>query len=156
MTMSEKMSGSTKAVLVVVAIIAIVIPIALGAILIHGPLSLPSSTHSATSTAATSSSGSGAAAPTVTIPLGAGNGLNFSPSTLSVASGTTITFTSDDTAVHNIDFTSIPAGASIPGGTPSGNLKQGDTYTVVLTTPGTYTYICQYHGWMTGTITVTG
>jgi cytochrome c oxidase subunit 2 len=92
----------------------------------------------------------------VTIPLGAGAGQNFSPSSLSVTSGTTITFTNDDTAVHNVDFTSIPAGASIPGGTPSANLKQGNTYSVTLTTPGTYSYVCDFHGWMKGTITVTG
>jgi plastocyanin len=139
----------------VVVIIAIVIPIALGAILVHGPLSLPTSTQ-AVATTSTSSSSGGTGGQTVTIPLGAGSGLNFSPSTLTVASGTTVTFVNQDTTVHNVDFTSIPAGASIAGGTPSGNLKQGNTYSVTLTTPGTYSYVCDFHGWMKGTITVTG
>jgi cytochrome c oxidase subunit 2 len=92
----------------------------------------------------------------VTIPLGAGNGANFAPVSQTVTSGTTITFTSQDNAVHNIDFVSIPPGATIPGGTPSSNLKQGQSYSVTLTTPGTYTYICDYHSWMKATITVTG
>jgi plastocyanin len=152
--MSEKMSGSTKAVLVLMAIVAVIIPIAVGVALIHGPLALPSTAHAPSATRTTSSAVSGAQ--TVTIPLGAGSGLNFSPSALTVSSGTTITFVNQDTATHNVDFTSMPAGASIPGGTPSGNLKQGDTYTVTLTTPGTYTYVCDYHNWMQGTITVTG
>jgi len=96
---------------------------------------------------------------TVALPSGVGDNqqLNFSPPTLSVTAGTTITFTDQDSsAVHNIDFTGLPPGATIPGGSPSANLKQGDTYTVTLTTPGTYTYICDYHSWMKGTITVTG
>jgi cytochrome c oxidase subunit 2 len=107
------------------------------------------------SSGATASVSTNGLTQTVTIPLGAGSGLNFSPSALTVSSGTTITFVNQDTATHNVDFTSMPAGASIPGGTPSGNLKQGDTYTVTLTTPGTYTYVCDYHNWMQGTITVT-
>ncbi len=111
------------------------------------------STGTSSTTASVSSNGLTAS---VTIPLGAGKGANFSPVTQTVTSGTTITFTSQDTAVHNIDFISIPPGATIPGGTPSSNLKQGDSYTVTLTTPGTYTYVCDYHAWMKATITVTG
>jgi plastocyanin len=151
--MSNNMHGSTKMVLVLVVVVAILIPIALGAVLINGPLSLPAKTVQA---ATGSTSSSGPSTPTITIPLGAGSGANFSPSTLTVASGTTITFVSDDTAVHNIDFTALPAGATIAGGTPSSNLKDGNSYTVTLTTPGTYTFVCDYHSWMKGTITVTG
>jgi plastocyanin len=34
-------------------------------------------------------------------------------------------------------------------------MQDGNTFTVTMTTPGTYTYICQYHSaWMKGTITV--
>jgi plastocyanin len=158
--MSQNMTGSTKAVLVLVAVIAIIIPIALGAVLISGPLPLPSSTVAPPSSSSTStSSGTGPTGATVILPSDVGDNqqLNFSPPTLSVAAGTTITFTDQDSsAVHNIDFTGLPAGATIPGGTPSANLKNGDTYTVTLTTPGTYSYVCDYHAWMKGTITVTG
>jgi plastocyanin len=35
-------------------------------------------------------------------------------------------------------------------------MQDGNTFTVTMTTPGTYTYECQYHSaWMKGTITVT-
>jgi plastocyanin len=153
--MSQNMTGSTKGVLVLVAIIAIVIPIALGAVLIHGPIPLPTSTAAPPSS---TSSGSGPASPTVNLPsgVGANQQLNFSPATLSVTSGTTITFVNQDTATHNIDFTSVPSGSTVAQGTTSPNLKNGNMYTVTLTTPGTYTYVCDYHNWMKGTITVTG
>jgi len=152
--MSNKMSGSTKMVLVLVVVIAIVIPIALGAVLINGPLTLPAKT---TAQPATSSATNSSAGPTITIPLGAGSGANFSPSTLTVTSGTMITFTNQDTGVtHNIDFQSVPAGSTVTSGTTSPNLKGGNSYSVTLTTPGTYSYVCDYHSWMKGTITVTG
>jgi len=94
----------------------------------------------------------------VTIPQGAGGAqeANFSPAGITVASGTTVVWTDQDTdAVHNVYFTSVPSGAAAL--TVSPNLSKGSTFQVTLTTPGTYKYECQYHsGWMQGTITVTG
>jgi plastocyanin len=95
----------------------------------------------------------------IAMPQGAGSGANFSPSTLTVASGTTITWTDqDNVAPHNVYFTSIPGGATNPNpaaGPPT--MTMGDTYSVTLTTPGTYDFECQFHvAWMQGTITVTG
>jgi len=92
----------------------------------------------------------------VSIPQGAGTGANFSPAAITVASGTTIVWTDQDTsAIHNIVFTSVPSGATMPAASP--NLSKGDTFQATLTTPGVYKYECQYHsGWMQGTITVTG
>lgn len=95
----------------------------------------------------------------VDLPQGAGGlqKLNFSPSTLSVTSGTTIQFVDqDNSAPHNVYFTSVPAGATNPNGSGPPIMTQGSTYSVTLTTPGTYTYECQFHSaWMQGTITVT-
>jgi len=148
------MGGGAKTVIVVLVIVAIVIPIALGAVLVKGlPYSLPAATQAATSS---SSSPSGT---TIIIPQGAGSGSNFSPSALTVASGTTITFVDQDSlAPHNVYFTTLPAGATSPN--PAGSpptLTKGDTYSVTLTTPGTYDYDCQFHStWMLGVITVTG
>lgn len=92
------------------------------------------------------------------MPQGAGTGANFSPSRLTVSSGTTITWVDHDTSapMHNIYFTSVPSGAAMPSPNPSLNLTNGDTFSVTLTTPGNYHYECQYHSsWMHGTITVT-
>jgi plastocyanin len=145
-----KPGGQAKAVLAVLAVIAIIIPVVLGVVLVHGSLPLPT---------APNNTGTGSGTPnTVYLPLGAGGPQqnNFSPSSLTVASGTTITFVDQDTdAPHNIYFTLIPAGASQPATSPT--LTNGDTYTVTLTTPGTYHFECQFHpGWMQATIVVTG
>jgi cytochrome c oxidase subunit 2 len=95
---------------------------------------------------------------TVNLPQGAGGAqeLNFSPASVSVASGTTIMFVDQDsTATHNVAFTSVPSGATTPAVSP--NLSKGSVFEVTLTTAGTYKYECQYHsGWMQGTIVVTG
>jgi plastocyanin len=85
-----------------------------------------------------------------------GTTLNFSPvkATVTVGINNTIIFTNLDTVTHNVDFMTVPAGSSVTAGTTSPNMKNGQTYTVTLTTPGTYTYVCDFHGWMTGTIVV--
>lgn len=96
----------------------------------------------------------------VDIPQGAGLGSNFSPSTLTVAPGSTIVFMDEDTvAPHNVWFTSVPSGAANPNtvaGQASGyTLVKGDAVSYTLTTPGTYDYDCQFHStWMQGSITV--
>lgn len=108
-----------------------------------------------------SSSSSSATGPVkvVDIPQGAGGPqkLNFSPSTFTVTSGTTVEFVDqDNSAPHNVYFTSVPAGATSPNGSGPPILTLGSTYSVTLTTPGTYTFECQFHSaWMQGTITVT-
>jgi plastocyanin len=90
--------------------------------------------------------------------VGANTALNFSPSTLTVASGTTITFVDQDSqsgAPHNVTWQTVPSGASVPNSPQI--MTAGQTFSVTLTTPGTYTYICTFHsGWMHATITVTG
>jgi plastocyanin len=92
------------------------------------------------------------------MPSGVGGNqqLNFSPVTATVIVGfnNTITFTNDDSAVHNVDFSTVPSGSTVPAGDTSPNLKQGQTWTITLTTPGTYTYACDFHAWMRATIIV--
>jgi plastocyanin len=90
----------------------------------------------------------------IAIPQGSANGLNFSPSSVEVPSGTTIVWTDlDGNTVHDVHFTSVPPGAADPPTSP--NLTDGSTYKVTLTTPGTYKYECEYHSsWMQGSIQV--
>jgi cytochrome c oxidase subunit II len=117
---------------------------------------MPASTTTTAASNSSSTSGTGATA-SIILPSGVGNdqSLNFQPSTLTVAAGTTITFVDqDNSAIHDVDFMTGPSGATLPS--TSSNLKDGDTFTVTLTTPGTYTYVCDYHTWMKGSITVTG
>ncbi len=84
--------------------------------------------------------------------VGSNQQLNFSPVTITVVVGVnnTITWTNDDTVIHNVDFSTVPTGSTVAAGTTSPNMKNGQTYTITLTTPGTYTYACDYHAWMRG------
>jgi plastocyanin len=124
--------------------------------------STTTSTSSSTSTT-TNSSSSGA---TVILPQGVGSdqSLNFQPSkfTLVVGVNNTVTFEDqDNTAPHNVWFTSIPSGATNPNTADNQQtgyeILKGQSVSYTLTTPGTYTFECQFHSsWMQGTITVTG
>jgi plastocyanin len=72
----------------------------------------------------------------------------FTPQTLTVKPGSKVTWTNEDTAVHSIKDTS-------PLATPiSQDLAMGDTFSVTYEQPGTYSYICGIHQYMTGTVTV--
>jgi plastocyanin len=75
----------------------------------------------------------------------------FQPKTLTVKSGTTVTWTNDDSTPHTVQF----ADRSIP---TSPDLSAGggqSTYSHTFPAPGTYPYICGIHTFMTGTIKVT-
>jgi len=80
-------------------------------------------------------------ADTVTV----GNGGNiFSPGTITIASGGTAVFIwAAGSVLHGVNWTGAPGGATLP--TNSVNMTSG-TYSVVLSTPGTYTYDCTVHG----------
>jgi plastocyanin len=72
----------------------------------------------------------------------------FSPASLTVKPGSTVTWTNDDTSVHSIKDTS-------PLATPvSADLGKGATFSITYQRPGSYSYICGIHQYMTGTVTV--
>lgn len=72
----------------------------------------------------------------------------FAPADLTVATGTTVTWTNADGAPHSIK--------SSDGGFASGGaLSKGASYTVTFSTAGTFAYVCGIHPSMRGTITVT-
>ena len=77
--------------------------------------------------------------------------IQFSPKALTVASGTTVKWTNDDSVNHDVTKTGGPGPKFASG---SGNLAQGATYQQTLKTPGTIKYVCTVHPGMTGTITV--
>ncbi len=92
----------------------------------------------------------------VSIPSGTGNNQaqTFSPQSLNVAAGTMVKFVNNDNTLHTVTFTSAPSGVSLSSISDS-SLAAGNSFTITLTTPGTYQYHCTIHTWMTGTITVT-
>ncbi|OLC76867.1 MAG: hypothetical protein AUH78_05605 [Gemmatimonadetes bacterium 13_1_40CM_4_69_8] len=79
---------------------------------------------------------------------------SFSPSSLTIASGTTVTWTwnCNPCNAHNVHSTSGPASFN-SGNTTAVN---GTTFSFTFTTAGSYTYQCDVHfaSGMTGTITV--
>lgn len=79
---------------------------------------------------------------------------SFSPTTLTVSVGTTVTFHNADGFQHTTTSSSVPTGAT----TWDHSLSGGGETTVTLNTPGTYQYYCRIHGTpttgMRGTIVV--
>jgi plastocyanin len=90
--------------------------------------------------------------------VGADQSLNFQPSSITVPAGSTVTFVDQDSqsgAPHNVTWQPpLPSGASVPNSPQI--MTAGQSFTVTLTVPGTYSYVCTFHSaWMHGTITVT-
>ena len=74
-------------------------------------------------------------------------GTAFDPSTITIAAGTTITWTNKDAVTHNV--TSNTAGLFT-----SSSLGTNGTFTNTFTTPGTFQYKCTIHPTMTGSVIV--
>ena len=74
----------------------------------------------------------------------------FSPATLTVKSGTTVTWTNLDDADHQ-----IASDSGAPVSFSSSALARGASYQFTFTSPGTYTYHCAIHPSMKATIIVT-
>jgi len=95
-----------------------------------------------------------------TVKLGADDGaLAFVPAKLTVSAGEEINFVNNAGFPHNVVFDedAVPAGVDADAISRESNLNgPGETYTVKLTTPGTYEYYCEPHqgAGMKGTITV--
>jgi len=73
------------------------------------------------------------------------NNAGFSPKTLTVSVGTTVIWTNDGGIPHTVTDNGV---------FDSGNLPIGATFKFTFTKRGTYHYICTYHPYMVGTISV--
>ena len=71
----------------------------------------------------------------------------FTPQTLTVKAGSTVTWNNKDDTVHGIasDNNAFPKSKA---------LDTDDIYAFTFTTPGTYKYFCYVHPYMKGTIVV--
>ncbi len=76
------------------------------------------------------------------------SGFAFSPATLTVAKGTTVTWTNADSVPHTV--------TSATGAFDSGSLSNGKTFSFTFNQAGTYAYRCNIHTSMTGQVIVTG
>jgi plastocyanin len=70
----------------------------------------------------------------------------FTPGTLTVPAGTTVTWTNNDSATHRV--------ASDTGVFNSGDLPQNASFTFTFNNTGTFPYHCSIHTYMHGTIIV--
>ena len=72
----------------------------------------------------------------------------FKPQKVVVKPGTKVTWTNEDTAIHDVKDTS-------PLATPqSAAMSKGDTFSISYAQPGSYSYICGIHQYMTGSVEV--
>ena len=76
----------------------------------------------------------------------------FSPASITVKKGTTVTWTNQDATPHPVTEDDNTAGAP---GLDSKQLAKGETFSGTFNTVGTFTYHCSLHSNMTGTVTVT-
>jgi len=73
---------------------------------------------------------------------------SFSPATLPVPVGTTVSWTNRDETIHTV--VAQDAGHSFK----SGGLDTDDKFSFTFDKPGSYVYICTVHPYMTGKIVV--
>jgi plastocyanin len=85
----------------------------------------------------------------VTITISDEGGGIFSPASITVPAGTTVTWVNKTTIAHTIT-------GSVPGFANSGMLDPNQLFSQTFDEPGTYSYACDPHKWMTGTVVVTG
>ncbi len=71
----------------------------------------------------------------------------YTPAEFTVAVGQTVTWINTGAAPHTI---TTDDGVSFD----SGNLDSQATFSITPDAPGTFTYHCSYHPWMTATLTV--
>ena len=74
------------------------------------------------------------------------NNMKFSPSSITVSSGTTITWTNQESITHTV--------TSDNSVFDSGNLGNGNSFSYTFSTVGTFPYHCKYHSSMTATVIV--
>ncbi len=72
----------------------------------------------------------------------------FDPKNVTVQAGQAVKFTNSGKIAHTA--------TQSQGAFDSGSLKSGESATFTLDTPGTYTFFCQPHPWMQGTLVVEG
>lgn len=74
----------------------------------------------------------------------------FSPSTLTIAPGTTVTWVNNDSISHTTTADNMSAAESWDSGT----INSGQSYSKTFNQAGVYTYHCNIHTYMKGTIQV--
>jgi plastocyanin len=88
---------------------------------------------------------------TVTITMNSNGSFAFSPATVIIPVGTTVTWTNMTDAPHTVtsdDGKTFDSGTAHPIG------AQGGSFSFKFTKAGTFAYHCQFHTYMEGTVMV--
>ena len=113
----------------------------------HGAAPGKPASSASTGLADTRSTAAASRAGSVSIQDGSSqSAFRFAPSSLTVGSGTKVTWTNDGQQPHNVTG----------DGLKSSTLSHGDTYSFTFNAPGTYNYKCTIHPFMTASVKVTG
>lgn len=132
----------SRTIAIVVAVI--VIAAAVGLAVSHKSPTTSTTTSSSNSNSNSNQTTSNATAVTI-------QGYAFSPSTITVKKGTTVTWTNKDAVEHDVaSDTNSPQ-----GGLAGPLLPQNNTYSFTFNTVGTYKYHCTPHPYMQATVIVT-
>ena len=100
------------------------------------------SSSASTTTPATPTTAGGAAASSGVVILN----FAFTPKTLTVSPGTTVTWTNNDSTPHNVISTaSLSLNSATTSVFASGTLGQGQTFSFAFTRKGIYFYECSIH-----------
>jgi len=75
------------------------------------------------------------------------DGIKFSPSSITVSVGTTVTWTNKESVTHTVTSDSH-------GTFDSGDIGKDQTFSYAFNTAGTYAYHCDYHSNMKATVIV--
>jgi plastocyanin len=116
--------------------------IAIGSVLIIVLSDDGSGGGSASGGSTTAQSTGGAAGGAVKISIA---DYKYMPETVTVKPGTRVTWTNQDTARHT---------ATSGSAFDTGDLDKGDSKVLTLSKPGSFTYTCQFHAFMKGTVVV--
>lgn len=144
--MDKKLIGVVAAVVAVGAAIAVWFAM-------QPPATTQTNTHTETETSQEGSESGGETKPTAEVDKVAIKDFAFSPATIKVKKGTTVTWTNEDSVGHNV----VADGAATEGGLPASNalLSKGETYSFTFDTVGTFKYMCAPHSAsMKGTVEV--
>lgn len=104
----------------------------------HMPVSMPMA----------ASAPAGQAGPAVATDAVTIKNFGFGPATVTVKVGSTITWTNTDDEAHTVFF-------AFDGSRSPILVNQANTYRKTFSAPGTFTYHCTIHPFMTGTVVVT-
>jgi plastocyanin len=78
----------------------------------------------------------------------------FTPASIIVDQGTTVTFTNAGAVAHNVHKTADALDFGAPFGVDTADFGPGHSYSFTFEKPGTFSYLCTIHSLMSGTVQV--